>query len=442
MGNKESKNNQKHHEEMKYSTSLKSEDMLQQLLCMGYDLTASRFALECSNNDINIAIDIINQNIQPEDHDPYHDNSIEIMISMGFAKQQALNAYQVCSKDMHHAIEFLLSRGYNQTDGKHQEEKISSQAVCKNSASISAGKSTYETSYQPGAYTQVTQLSECQQLKRLKVILNEFDRNTVMNIDDVDIQQILDDFFYLFQYHDTDNEFEYIFDVLGGYCNIDNCITLQRQNNGVVNNLGIDSNTSDHQILDKIHWFYRHTFDIGYRLTAKERIMLDDFADRKMNDDLPECEEYIRNKRTIKLNSILSAKQTPSKKLKKYNRLTQEFKKYSLGVLFRYGYDGENICDESAIKVTLKYQSLKEELTSNNIAIINTIQFVKEYRKSQRYLQTAYRRQHYSNMSGEYILSLMIYCNFDQLQYEFSKTYRDTFSAVRHNEFYHLGKNL
>ena len=34
----------------------------------------------------------------------------------------------------------------------------------------------------------------------------------------------------------------------------------------------------------------------------------------------------------------------------------------------------------------------------------------------------------------------MIYCNYDVLQYEFSKTYRESIS--KHNNFYHLGKYL
>eukprot|EP01084_Bolivina_argentea_P279283 477447_1 len=40
-------------------------------------------------------------------------------------------------------------------------------------------------------------------------------------------------------------------------------------------------------------------------------------------------------------------------------------------------------------------------------------------------------------MTTNHILSLMIYCNYDHLQYKFSMTYRD--NITEHNNYYHLG---
>eukprot|EP01084_Bolivina_argentea_P307021 530609_1 len=44
-------------------------------------------------------------------------------------------------------------------------------------------------------------------------------------------------------------------------------------------------------------------------------------------------------------------------------------------------------------------------------------------------------------MEIQHVQSLMIYCNFDELQNEFSKTYRE-FSGMNHNNFYYWGKYL
>eukprot|EP01083_Nonionella_stella_P278681 947810_1 len=44
-------------------------------------------------------------------------------------------------------------------------------------------------------------------------------------------------------------------------------------------------------------------------------------------------------------------------------------------------------------------------------------------------------------MNQEYVLSVMIYCNFHVLQYELSKTYREN-NGAKHTYFYHLGKYL
>eukprot|EP01084_Bolivina_argentea_P311826 539809_1 len=44
-------------------------------------------------------------------------------------------------------------------------------------------------------------------------------------------------------------------------------------------------------------------------------------------------------------------------------------------------------------------------------------------------------------MTLQHILSLLIYCNYTQLQYEFSKTYR-MYEGRKHKHYYYLGKYL
>eukprot|EP01084_Bolivina_argentea_P312006 540132_1 len=143
------------------------------------------------------------------------------------------------------------------------------------------------------------------------------------------------------------------------------------------------------------------------------------------------------------------------------------------------------------IDVKPKYSSLKEELTCNEVIVMTMEQFKIEYRKSEinfasRYCKRLFRRdytepvqivfqEHQSprrnemklclgnnasvsvgeiksdshkrckcnpyEFSSEILLSLMIYCNYTALQYQFSKTYRDDCGA-KHNNFWFWGKNL
>ena len=45
-------------------------------------------------------------------------------------------------------------------------------------------------------------------------------------------------------------------------------------------------------------------------------------------------------------------------------------------------------------------------------------------------------------MKLEHLLVIMIYCNYDKLQYEFKKTYRINDNGKSHRNYYHLGKYL
>eukprot|EP01084_Bolivina_argentea_P133162 234992_1 len=44
-------------------------------------------------------------------------------------------------------------------------------------------------------------------------------------------------------------------------------------------------------------------------------------------------------------------------------------------------------------------------------------------------------------LSIDYLLALMIYCNFDRIGYEFSKSYRED-DGKQHTEWFWMGKNL
>eukprot|EP01084_Bolivina_argentea_P095757 172135_1 len=129
-----------------------------------------------------------------------------------------------------------------------------------------------------------------------------------------------------------------------------------------------------------------------------------------------------------------------------YKKQYDEDNKFIFGQEFRYidkddikkQYDEDNKC----IYIRAKHGNMKEELTSNSIATMNIHQFDNEYCKAKWHFDsyTRKRQQHLQNLELEHLLALMVYCNFDDLQCEFSKTYRE--SVRDHCNFYYLGKRL
>eukprot|EP01084_Bolivina_argentea_P151342 264173_1 len=131
---------------------------------------------------------------------------------------------------------------------------------------------------------------------------------------------------------------------------------------------------------------------------------------------------------------------------------------YHSGKQFLYKYKGEheingvsqydrltelniNFDNTKAIIVVPKFKDLKEELTINGMIDLCIDQYNNEYKKALIHFASWYRKSRYKNMNVENILCLMVYCNYDGLQSEFSKTYRVD-GGKRHNNFYYLGKNI
>eukprot|EP01083_Nonionella_stella_P200798 735035_1 len=116
---------------------------------------------------------------------------------------------------------------------------------------------------------------------------------------------------------------------------------------------------------------------------------------------------------------------------------------YVFGCPFDYDYDEknpENYNNNSTIYFTPKYRDQKEELTQNDICQITIDQYKHELSKADILFNTHCRKKHYTLISKQHLFSLMCYCNFDFLQFEFSKTYRDH-SGIKHDNYYHFGRS-
>eukprot|EP01084_Bolivina_argentea_P082986 150247_1 len=199
------------------------------------------------------------------------------------------------------------------------------------------------------------------------------------------------------------------------HCNVEKCAIFRRNYRNKSHDqfeaelkLKLDL-SAEREILDKIHCYYFHSEDII--------------------------------KTEVDTNII---KNVQSKMAKKYNQVfeNQQNNTFNFGKLFCYESDAveEKQRSTGGVRVKPKYSDLKKELTTNEIEVISISQFVNEYKKACYHFECKFRKIKFPNIEKEHILSIMIYCNFDTLQFEFSKTYRE--NIEKHNEFYYLGKLL
>eukprot|EP01084_Bolivina_argentea_P008692 16264_1 len=142
----------------------------------------------------------------------------------------------------------------------------------------------------------------------------------------------------------------------------------------------------------------------------------------------------------------INSKMMHSKTFQKYNQL---YNLSSIGTEFIFGKEFVYVDDEKSPieygkdivkfrKDAAKYSSPKEELISNHIAQILLEQFKSEFSKAKIHYGSHFRKTKYPTVKIEHLLVLMIYCNYDNFQNKFSKTYREHVSD--HCNFYHFEK--
>eukprot|EP01084_Bolivina_argentea_P145842 255518_1 len=336
-------------------------------------------------------------------------------------------------------------------------------------------------------------LSNCLYFKRFMVLMNEYSNNEHRLMTSIHIKRILDDYLHLITTHHSSYEFALIVNNLCD-CDISHCQciirnTRNRDDSVVENEQKINAQDIALQdIMDKIHCFYHHSIDTGHRLTFQQNQKISNFETEISNNmhKLDDLSGYLVDKAFHKIKKMLELNRKKYKLMNnnsvnrrnhnyKYisNQLfpdidvkeskeninaTDSWSIYHSGKQFLYGYDTEHkisgISDydrltekniefdnSKAIIVSPKYADLKEELTNNGIKCLGITQYNVEYQKALYHFSTQHRQKQYNNMNVENILSLLVYCNCDGLQNEFSKTYRSD-NGMLHNNFFHMGKNL
>eukprot|EP01084_Bolivina_argentea_P132463 233758_1 len=306
-------------------------------------------------------------------------------------------------------------------------------------------------------------IKHCSYFNKLKQIMMDYKNDTSKN--DKNITNIIDYYLHILKTHDAD--FDYIVSQLGS-CDMVNCsmITTNIQNQQIENSDDIYDSVYT-EIMNKIHCYFVHCYDIGNMLTFAEREEIFTVDKEEKDSDM------LVNKRLIKMHKILKTRKNRCylRTTTRYRQLSklEEVKSnddydnlYSFGIVFEYGFAEEHNGDifaedkkwrtDNMVSVNPKYLSLKKELLSNSLSIITKRQFCSEYKKASIHFESRYCKTKYrpyilqrddinKHITVQHLLSLMVYCNFDTLQYHFSKTYR-TDQGQNHAEFYWLGRCL
>eukprot|EP01084_Bolivina_argentea_P308571 533608_1 len=275
--------------------------------------------------------------------------------------------------------------------------------------------------------------------------------------------EIVNSYIHIINNHDDNKDFDYIVHYLAKCKNRFQCSMFKRNNR----NRSINTRNSNKyfardinetiavEILDAIHCYFLHSYDTGNRLTPDEQ---------KQIENIDENDILVSNK-IIKMYDILTIKRKKVSSMMQYTRLNRKFNEienfdkskykldqiYRVGIPFKYGFEDDYIVQEEfdygepeyiqewynnkIIPVNPKYASLKQESTSNTLAIMTMDQFTSEYKKASIKFESHHCKRRYrpykydlfginKDIEIEHLLSIMIYCNYDNLQYEFSKTYR------------------
>eukprot|EP01084_Bolivina_argentea_P023714 44289_1 len=290
-------------------------------------------------------------------------------------------------------------------------------------------------------------IKECPHLVRFAEMMNKY--QTKNESYKTYIESALNHYIHLMYEHNSDDEFEFIVHCIRSIRN-----TNRRNSLKIVNDMNI-VDTAYLEIMDKMHCYFYHCYDVGFRLNEQDKMFLN-----KKNED---CKS--ENMQTLSLFNInkynriklLSSKQqnTYMQFLQKQNKTPSKFNQmdfvindnvYSYGYFFSYDEHHRNkwmetIKGRRVIYVDSKYSSLKTEVTQNNVSVLLIDQFAKEYEKASIHFESRYRKINYPNIELEFLLTLMIYCNYTQFQYEFTKTYRVD-NGKNHNNFHTMGSNL
>eukprot|EP01084_Bolivina_argentea_P170994 296264_1 len=307
------------------------------------------------------------------------------------------------------------------------------------------------------------QLSNCLKFINMKKTMYDYQMTITKSedknfVDTIDMKTVLDNFLHLMNAHDTDEEYEKVMNELPS-CKLGKCQIIKQHFRSHESELCETNRHICYDLLNKIHCFYKHSIDTGNRLSITVK--------SKLVQQLQQCEQkddMFINHKLLSINKLLNDKRKSFNNIdelnQRYRSTANKFvlskaidvpktnnnyseleKMYSFGQLFCYGYHDEYVVERyEPIIVNRKFSTLKEELTSNDIHVISIEMFNAEYKKAKLHFNSFYRKQIHPHILLHHVLCLMIYCNFDALQYEFSKTYRD--NIHQHNNFYHLGKYL
>ena len=410
------------------------------------------------------------------DNDIYYLKSLQLYQAKEFEEARSILNVLLKIKPNHYAAKQLLISIANHINDE--------QMLCdKANKSVQGVTNTLNHSVAKHIKCDIT---NCNQLEGLVVKLQKYvntDKDNMNQDDEQDSLPVLNYFLHCINKHNDIEDLEYIINKIGK-CNIFECKLLNRNNRDRLSNNdkkeeNDDMNTAYIQIMDKMHCYYGHCYDPA----VSDKRLINNFIDRndveiKHNDDDNDDDEQF--KRYLIKNKIVRNDKMSNNKWERYRnrnkngrmsvrntnkRFSQLFDEknenetrngvYNFGYMFNYGYKGEDkmrVIYSDLVCIGPKYGSLKEEL----MQFISIKGFNVEYEKANIHFNTDFCRESLKPVELEYddtlnnvewifsvnyLLAFMFYCNYDNIQYIFSKTYREL-NGKQHNRFYYFGEYL
>eukprot|EP01084_Bolivina_argentea_P194680 334059_1 len=417
----------KHNSKIEKHKNMDIDEAEKYLVSIGYKSADTMKAFVAAKYDIDIAVNYlkngytnINANKQSfaktksESKSIPNASVVTSMTEMGFSEQQSISALQFCGGNLNMAIESIV------------------QGDCYGL------------------------IKECKCLLRVVPTIKKYiatgGKNNFQDEHKFDVQKILNDFNHLLIEHESSADFEHIYQCFG-QCDIKLCAQMRRHHRD--RELANDKQNVSLlcEVIDKIHCYFVHCYDIGMRLTPTER--------QKLTQNIDSKAEHDNDNKYLYTNIINSKKHlhqrfTNSKLLNKFHQMRHNinYDVYRFGQQFYYWdyfrhCDVEDVCTPGYRYyhwcVSPKHKTLKQELTDNNIARISYGQWNNEYRKASLYRAMHYCRKIISEIqqhphphlntekfgiaNGEqisinHLISIIIYCSYSHLSAKFSETFR------------------
>eukprot|EP01084_Bolivina_argentea_P236894 398264_1 len=373
----------------------------------------------------------------------------------------------------------------------------------------------------------------CKHIKIITRMLQKFNKQIKdqQTAADYNVADLLNDYHHLLTYHSS-FDFEDIYDKLiketndNHKCELSKCWMIRRHHRdrsvctkreNKLHKLYFTNDPNSilrQQLFDRIHCYYFHSFDTGYKIkkSDRERIMEQEI---KIND-VGDIDMFTRSKcaNLAKMNMFTRSKCANIQNIAHLSRLysqskfaagfesnqrentSESFDKFSYGIRYFYWdyyknnnsvYDDvQHNMDDKWVDSTFlirrnkpransgatlkhwyipkKYSNLKAELTQNAICVIGSYQFDILMLKAIELVKTnmvksikcprtdsirCYDLLYGSTMNVHHLITLMVYCGYDELQKKLSETYRrenqqetDGNLKKRHQNYYWMGRAL
>eukprot|EP01084_Bolivina_argentea_P260208 439352_1 len=397
---------------------------------------------------------------------------------MGFEEQVSLECAYKFEGDLQKCIEFILK-----VDNKQNTEHSD------NNNHLKIARTPQEYKQEISITTSQNNKSSVldQEMIRFVDIMTRYTKSPNKPfMQSTNILNVLNDYIFLIHKYNDDQNFEIIANELG-QCDLKTCNMFMRYCRDKTKDESFSNMHESvcYELLDKMHCYFHHSYDTGSRLSNTEKQSIIDVVNERKHENDDAFDQVLFNRKLKSIKHVIESKQQKNKQIySKFNDHSKMFCKYnqlylndekqqsndnifSVGYEFYYGYDGEQHMPSligwptpDPIKVIQKYQTLKEEFIQNPFSRLNikqyenehskaTINFQSQFFKSNECFQS-YERQYEINymlksikweFKMEYLLAMMVYCNYTDLQYHFSKTYRENRGSA-HQNFYFWGKSL